>query len=105
MSSKSNYWRSRDYLKAVAELPCMRCGKEGQTQAAHSNQMAHGKGKGIKASDEYTAALCLRCHYEIDMGKELTKEQRKEEWDKAWIRTIEELKERKRWNFSGETND
>lgn len=104
MSSKFNYWRSREYLKAVSELPCMRCGKEGQTQAAHSNQMAHGKGKGIKASDQYTAALCLKCHYEIDMGKELTKEQRKEEWDKAYLRTLQELKERKRFSNKHEEN-
>lgn len=77
----------------------MRCGREGQTQAAHSNQLQHGKGKGIKASDEYTAALCLKCHYEIDMGNKLTKEERREEWNRAWIRTVAELKERRQWSF------
>lgn len=105
MLKKSNYWRNKEHLKAVSSLPCMRCGREGQTQAAHSNQLQHGKGKGIKASDEYTAALCLKCHFEIDMGNKLTKEQRREEWDRAWARTVAELKERKQWSFKGEEND
>ena len=63
---KFNYFRSKNHLKNVADLPCQHCGAEGQTQAAHSNWAKHGKGRGIKASDEYTAALCQACHAELD---------------------------------------
>lgn len=36
--------------------------------AAHSNQLMHGKGRGIKASDQFVAALCYQCHHEVDQG-------------------------------------
>lgn len=102
---KNLYWRSKEHLKAVAELPCMRCGREGYTQAAHSNQLEHGKGRGIKASDQYAAALCMACHFQIDMGNKLSKQERRDEWNRAWERTVAELKERKRWVFKDEEND
>ena len=72
---KFNYFRSKQHLKNVASLPCQNCYIEGQTQAAHSNFAEHGKGRSIKASDEYVAALCQKCHYELDQGNKLNKEQ------------------------------
>lgn len=84
---KFNYVRDRKYLQRVAELPCQHCGVEGQTQAAHSNWAEHGKGRGIKASDEFTAALCYVCHAELDQGKNLSKAQRREMWSKAYEKT------------------
>ena len=62
--------------------------------AAHSNQLADGKGKGIKASDYRVAALCFSCHMDLDQGNKLTKEQRREFWEIAHRRTIGELFER-----------
>ena len=88
---KFSYFRSKKHLKNVASLCCQHCGQEGFTQAAHSNWAEHGKGKGIKASDEFTAALCLKCHYELDQGKHLSKEQRIEMWENAHKRTKAEL--------------
>jgi hypothetical protein len=88
---KFNYYRSKKHLKNVASLDCQICGATGFIQAAHSNQMQHGKGRGIKSSDEYTAALCLKCHYEIDQGKELSKEERQEKWHHAHIATVAKL--------------
>ncbi len=88
---KFNYYRSKKHLKNVASLDCQICGATGFIQAAHSNQMQHGKGRGIKSSDEYTAALCLKCHYDIDQGKELSKEERQEMWEKAHIATVKKL--------------
>jgi len=76
MRAKFKYWRSKKHLQNVASLPCQNCGLEGQTQAAHSNLSIHGKGRGIKASDEYTAALCFACHHDLDAGHTLTKEQK-----------------------------
>jgi hypothetical protein len=55
--------------------------------AAHSNQLRHGKGMGLKASDEYVAFLCYCCHSELDQGKNLTKQQRRDMWQTAYERT------------------
>ena len=43
-------------------------------QAAHTN-WGGGKGRGIKADDNLVAALCLHCHFEIDQGANLDKNQ------------------------------
>jgi len=91
MIPKFNYFRSKKHLKNVASLCCQHCGIDGYTQAAHSNQLQHGKGRGIKASDEFTAALCLKCHYELDQGKNLSKEERIDMWENAHKRTKAEL--------------
>lgn len=57
--------RSKKRLKEIRQLPCVRCGQS-PSQAAHSNSSKHGKGRGIKASDEFTVALCFRCHHRFD---------------------------------------
>lgn len=97
MIPKFHYFRSKKHLKNVASLPCQVCGLEGSTQAAHSNQAKHGKGRGIKASDEYTAALCFKHHFLIDQGNSLTKEERVEMWEKAHQKTISALIEQDLW--------
>mgnify|MGYP003343998183 FL=1 len=97
MIPKFNYFRSKKHLKNVAGLACQHCGLDGYTQAAHSNQAKHGKGKGIKASDEFTAALCLKCHYELDQGKNLSKEERVDLWDNAHKKTEAELRRLGLW--------
>lgn len=88
---KFQYVRSRKLLKAVASLPCQHCGRQGCTQAAHSNQSAHGKGRSIKASDVYTAALCETCHSALDQGSHMTREQRVTLWTNAWRNTVRAL--------------
>jgi hypothetical protein len=50
-----------------------------------------GKGRGVKADDNLVAALCFKCHYEIDQGKELSKEERQEKWQRAHTATVKEL--------------
>lgn len=96
MYPKFQYIRSKPLLKAVASLPCQHCGAHG-AQASHSNQSSHGKGRSIKASDIYTAALCQRDHHEIDQGHTLTKEQRIELWTNAHIKTVKTLVSRGLW--------
>lgn len=88
---KFAYVRSRKLLQAVASLPCQHCGRHGCTQAAHSNQAAHGKGRSIKASDIYTAALCETCHAALDQGSHMTREQRVTLWAGAWRNTVRSL--------------
>jgi len=48
VNRKFVYRRSKTHLQNVASLPCQLCGVDGRTQAAHSNQLIHGKGRGIK---------------------------------------------------------
>lgn len=81
-------YRSEALRRAVASIPCMVCGREGETQASHSNQQRDGKGMGIKAHDYRLAALCQSCHREIDQGAGLTKEERRVAWDEAHRATI-----------------
>jgi hypothetical protein len=73
-------FRSEHLRRAVVQLPCMKCGIEGHTQAAHMNL---GKGGGIKASDAALAALCCDrpgvrgCHALLDQGGKLPKLERR----------------------------
>jgi hypothetical protein len=92
---KHQYIRSKKLLKAVSELDCQSCGASG-SQAAHTN-WGGGKGRGIKADDNLVAALCQYCHYEIDQGKNLTKEQRQDLWLKAHVRTVKILLDINQW--------
>jgi len=88
-------YRNAKLLVACRELPCQLCEiEDGTVVAAHSNQLADGKGKGIKASDYRVAALCFSCHMDLDQGNKLTKDQRREFWEMAHRRTIGELFER-----------
>jgi hypothetical protein len=84
-------YRNEKLLRAVAQLPCQICGLEGSTQAAHSNQLRDGKGRGLKAPDYRIAALCFKCHTEIDQGVKLLKQRRVELWDEAHRKTIGKL--------------
>ena len=93
---KHDYVRSQKLLKLVASLDCQNCGSGHMVQAAHTNWGA-GKGRGIKADDNQVAALCLNCHYEVDQGKNLTKEERQDLWQMAHKRTIQTLIEQGRW--------
>lgn len=90
MIPKHKYIRSPKLLKLVAGLDCQNCGLGGMSQAAHTN-WGGGKGRGIKADDNLVAALCLRCHYAIDQGKDLTKKERQKLWENAHRKTVETL--------------
>ena len=57
--------RSPKRLAEIRKLPCVRCGNP-NSQAAHSNSAKHGKGRSIKASDEFTVSLCFKCHAAFD---------------------------------------
>lgn len=82
-------YRNKKLLEIVRNFPCQHCGKQdGTVVAAHSNQLRDGKGKGIKASDFRIASLCFACHYELDQGKNLSKQERLEMWEEAHRKTI-----------------
>lgn len=88
MFLKQTPYRSDRWLKAVAGLHCVRCFREGATQAAHRNE---GKGMGMKVDDMLTAALCVDCHAEIDSGKGMSRQERREALDVAILMTLREL--------------
>lgn len=82
-------YRNKKLLEIVRQCPCQICGVEdGTVVAAHSNQLRDGKGKGIKAHDYRIAALCYKCHMELDQGKNLSKEDRVNYWEDAHRGTI-----------------
>ena len=88
----NDYFRSEAIRALAKDQPCQRCGREdGTTVSAHSNSHKHGKGGKIKAHDCFIAWLCNQCHYEIDNGKTMTKEERYDEWESAYIRTMPKL--------------
>lgn len=57
-------------------------------EPAHSNQSVHGKGGHLKAHDCFHAAMCHNCHAELDQGKHLSREERREIWQRAYDATI-----------------
>jgi hypothetical protein len=90
MFPKHAYVRDKALLKRVAQLDCQHCGSGEMVQAAHSN-WGGGKGRGIKADDNLVAALCQTCHWEVDQGHTLTKEERQAMWQAAHEKTKEVL--------------
>lgn len=93
---KHQYIRNKKLLKLVAELDCQACGSGQMVQAAHTN-WGGGKGRGIKADDNLVAALCLKCHFEVDQGKDLTKDERQLMWYLAHNLTVAKLCEQGKW--------
>ena len=82
-------YRNKSLLEIARSFPCTHCGAiDGTVVAAHSNQLRDGKGRGIKAHDYRIASLCHKCHYEIDQGKKLSKEEKIEFWEAAHRKTI-----------------
>jgi len=76
-------YRDPDILKLAQGQPCLiNChpyclGDEGSTTvSAHSNQLIHGKGRGLKADDCMSVWACHRCHAHLDSGDFLSKEKK-----------------------------
>jgi hypothetical protein len=76
---KENTYRSEPYRRLVAALPCVHCGIEGYSQAAHPNT---GKGGMLKTDDRLCFPLCHdgspnRCHPRFDQGAMFSKAARR----------------------------
>lgn len=52
----------------LMRIPGVCVGATETTVAAHSNLLAHGKGKGRKADDCYSVCSCFACHWWLDNG-------------------------------------
>ena len=82
-------YRNKKLLELVRQSPCQTCGTEdGTVVAAHSNQLRDGKGRGLKAHDYRIAALCFRCHSELDQGTKMSKVERVDMFETAHRGTI-----------------
>lgn len=84
MIEKRNPYKSRKLLDRIGELPCVRCGAmDGTIVAAHycgDYQHLLGKGMGSKVTDVAVAALCYKCHCEMDQYKDGNTTERSEEF-------------------------
>lgn len=78
--------RDAKRLAAVRLLPCVRCGHP-DSQAAHSNWSEHGKGRGIKADDQFTIPLCVKCHQWLDQYHSMSRDESKVWFDHMLIKT------------------
>ena len=78
--------RDHKRLAAIRKLPCVVCGRS-PVDAAHSNQSAHNKGLGIKASDEFTIPLCRQHHIEYDQFQKMNRSQSEEWFDRMLEKT------------------
>lgn len=88
------YFRSPDLLKLAAGESCTLrfsgCA-EGPCVSAHSNMSRHGKGKSIKAHDCFVCWACASCHYELDQGKNRSREKKAEAFQRAHEETLPKL--------------
>lgn len=81
--------RNPQRLVEIRKLPCVNCGKH-PVDAAHSNFAEHGKGKGIKADDNYTIPLCRNCHMNFDLYVNKNRDESKE-WFLKHLETTERM--------------
>lgn len=87
MVDKFKYVRSKKLMELYRTIPCQHCGTDdGSVVGAHSNQSKHGKGRGIKASDEFCASLDANCHAWLDYGS-ASREEKIAMWDIAHHKT------------------
>ena len=84
MFQKEGLYRNRKLLDLAhkveycqIQIPGVCTGYTGGCEPAHSNEYRHGKGKGMKSHDVFHGAGCRACHYEIDNGKLLSKDDRR----------------------------
>lgn len=73
--------RDNDRLKKIRLMDCCcGCGRPPPSDVAHSNASIHGKGMGIKSSDEFTIPLNRICHQKLDQYNMGMNRQQSLEW-------------------------
>jgi hypothetical protein len=87
-TAKPTEFRSEDFRRLVASIPCVypKCGKP--SQAAHRNQ---GKGGAIKTSDAKLFAACPEHHDMADQGNKSGKAERRAYEDSMIVETWDQL--------------
>lgn len=83
----NHHVRDRKLLDLAYEFPCLlrfQCCEGGAGEPAHSNQPRHGKGGAIKAHDNFHVPACRACHRELDQGKTMTRDEKRDAWERAY---------------------
>lgn len=70
----------------MLQLPCCEGGDSGEP--AHSNQAKHGKGGAMKAHDCFFVPACRACHHELDQGKTMSRDEKRDAWEDAYWRFV-----------------
>ena len=88
-------YRDANLLKLAKNEKCLLqisddcMGDEGSTTvAAHSNLMAHGKAKSLKAEDCYSVWACYKCHSIFDQGGSFSREEKENAFGDAMLRQV-----------------
>lgn len=87
-----------DHLLSMARgRPCLLrtrvCNYDNSTTvAAHSNLLAHGKGRGRKADDCYSVWACARCHAWLDSSYDAEFAEKEEAFMRALLAQADEWK-------------
>ena len=86
-------YRNAALLATAKGQPCMLqipgvCnGDESTVVACHSNMQIHGKGMGKRADDLFVSFGCANCHYELDYGTKLSREEKELAFYRGMSRT------------------
>jgi hypothetical protein len=73
------HYENRAYLDIARSMPCVACGADdGTIVPAHSNLQEHGRGSHRRADDYAVMWLCARCHYELDYGTTMNREEKRD---------------------------
>ena len=87
-------YRSKKLLDAARGQECTIrlpniCNNNPETVvSAHSNQLRHGKGGGLKAHDCFVAWACYACHAELDQGHRFRYDEKIEYWQRGFEETL-----------------
>ena len=72
-------YRNPKLTQLAKDQACVSCEtQDGTVVWAHSNRLEHGRGHAHKSHDAAGMLLCCRCHHELDHGKSMTRESRRE---------------------------
>lgn len=87
--------RSKALRESARDEPCVVCGMVGSTVWAHSNEIEHGKGMGIKAHDLLGLYLCHKCHeaYDQRLDRGQRKKYFREYYPATMVRVAEKIAE------------
>lgn len=97
---KANVCRSDAYRRLVAQLPCIHCGRSGNSQAAHADE---GKGAHYKSDDRTCMPLCAvrygsaGCHALLGASGAYSRDERRALERDYGARTRRHIRESGKW--------
>jgi hypothetical protein len=94
---KFAYLRSEVYRRFVSAQPCFACGREGNSNACHPNSSRYGKGRSIKAGDQYVFPLCIMHHAMHDTCFEMSKAER-DALEESYVERMQKIAADDGWN-------